>query len=145
MAVFAVGGFVEVGTHWIAEVEAEGVGPEGGVDDFDVVFADLLRVVAVVGEETFLQGIVHGVDGGLAGFVAVHGVDVLLLYEKENEKKGGKNADDDYFENSKAFFSIHGIYYSIFVLLWMYGYRTYGFLCATRGFGADYGAGVLSW
>lgn len=54
MAVFAVGGFVEVGTHWVAEVEAEGVSPEGGVDDFDVVFADLLRVVAVVGEETFL-------------------------------------------------------------------------------------------
>lgn len=53
MAVFAVGGFVEVRTHWVAEVEAEGVGPEGWVDDFDIVFANLFGVVAVFGVKTF--------------------------------------------------------------------------------------------
>ena len=54
MAVVAVGWFVGVGTGGVAEVVAVGVGPEGGVDDFDIFLGDLLGVVAVVGVETFL-------------------------------------------------------------------------------------------
>ena len=53
MAIGAIGGLVRVGTADVAEVDAAGIGPEGGVDDGDVVFADGLGVVAVVFIITF--------------------------------------------------------------------------------------------
>lgn len=58
------------------------IGPEGGIDDFDVVFGNMLWVVFVLGIETLLESVVHGVDGGLPGFVAAKCIDVLLLDEK---------------------------------------------------------------
>ena len=36
--------------------------------------------------ETFFEGVIHGVDGGFAFFVAVHGIDIGFLDEEENEK-----------------------------------------------------------
>lgn len=74
MVVFAVGGDVGVGTLWVAEVVTGRVGPEGGVNDFEVGFGDGGGVVTVVFIEALLEGVVHGIDGGLAGFVATHGV-----------------------------------------------------------------------
>ena len=47
----------------------------------------MVGVVAVFFIVTFLQSIVHGVDGGLAVLVALHGVDVLFLDEKEDEQQ----------------------------------------------------------
>lgn len=84
--VVTVGRFVEVGAERIAEVEAEGVGPEGGVDDFDVLLGDGIWVVAVLGEVAFFERVVHGIDSNLAAFVASHGVDVGLLDEEEYKK-----------------------------------------------------------
>ena len=78
-AVFAVGWFVRIGTGGVAEIVAEGIGPEGGVDDFDVFFGDLFGVVMMLFVEAFFEGVIHGVDGGFAGFVALHGVEIGLL------------------------------------------------------------------
>lgn len=75
-AAHAVGWFVVVGTEGVAEVKAEGVGPEGGVDNGEVVFAELLGVVAVVFVETLFEAVVEGIDGGLALFVALDGVEI---------------------------------------------------------------------
>lgn len=36
--------------------------------------------------KTFFECIIHGINSGLAVFITIHGVDVLLLDEKENEK-----------------------------------------------------------
>ena len=55
------------------------VGPEGWVDDFDVVFRDMLRVVLVFFVVAFFQGIVHGVDCGFASFVTLHGIIIGFL------------------------------------------------------------------
>ena len=85
-AVFAVGGFVGIGTFRIAKVVTIGVGPEGGVDDFDVVFGNELRVVVMLFVETLLESIVHGVDGGLAVVIAAHGVKVGFLDEEKKKK-----------------------------------------------------------
>lgn len=58
---------------------AVGVGPEAGVDDFNVVFGDEFGIIVVFFIEVFLEGIIHGVNGGLAGVVALHGVEVGFL------------------------------------------------------------------
>ena len=49
----------------------------------------------MLGVETFLEGVVHGVDGGFALFVTVHGVEVGFLDEKENYEKRRENANDN--------------------------------------------------
>ena len=85
-AVFAVGGFVRVRASWVAEVVAIGVSPEGGVDDFDVVFRNEFGIVVVFLVETFLEGVVHGIDGGFAVVVAAHGVEVGFLDEEKKKK-----------------------------------------------------------
>ena len=78
-AVVAVGGFVGVRAGWVAEIMTIGVGPEAGVDNSDVVFGDEFGVVVVFFVEVFFEGVVHGVDGSLAGVVALHGVEVGFL------------------------------------------------------------------
>ena len=55
------------------------IGPEGWVDDFDIVFRDMLRVVLVFFVVAFFQGIVHGVDRSLANFVTLHGIVIGFL------------------------------------------------------------------
>ena len=65
---------------------AVGISPEGGVDDFDVFLRDEFRIIAMFFVEIFLEGVVHGVDGGLAVVVAAHSVKVGFLDEKEQEK-----------------------------------------------------------
>ena len=47
--------------------------------------------------ETFFEGIIHGVDGGFARFVALHGGDIGVLDEEENKKKSGEGDNDDKF------------------------------------------------
>ena len=69
----------------------------------------MLGVVIVLGVEAFFEGVVHGVDGGLAGFVAGHGVEILFLYEEEDEKEGNKDCHDDDLENCEAGFFVHVI------------------------------------
>ena len=54
MAVLTVGWLISVGTERVTEIEPIGVGPKGGVDNFDVLLADGFGVVAVVFIETFL-------------------------------------------------------------------------------------------
>lgn len=62
------------------------VGPEGGVDDFDVFFGDKFGIIIVMFIEVFFKGIIHGVNGGLAVVVAAHGIEVGFLDKKEQEK-----------------------------------------------------------
>ena len=85
-AVFAVGGFVGIGTFRITKIMTIGVSPEGGVDNFDVVFGNEFRVVVMLFVETLLEGVVHGVDGGLAVVIAAHGVEVGFLDEEKKKK-----------------------------------------------------------
>ena len=73
------------------------VGPEGGVDDFDILLGNEFGIVVVFFIKAFLKGVVHGVNGCLAIFIASHGVDVRLLNEKEQEKESCKGCDDDDF------------------------------------------------
>lgn len=87
MTVLAVGGFVKVRAEWVAKIVTKWIGPEGWIDNGEVVFRDVFGVVAVFGVETFLEGIIHGVDGGLATLIAVHGFDVGVLDEKEDENQ----------------------------------------------------------
>ena len=84
MTFFAIGGFVGVGTTGNAEVDTVRVGPEGGVDNGDVFFADSFGIVAVVFVETLFQSVIHGVDGDFAGFVAIESIEIVFLDEKEN-------------------------------------------------------------
>ncbi len=58
------------------------VGPEAGVDDFEIVFGDKFWIIAMVFVEIFFEGVIHGIDGGLAIVVAFHGVEVGFLNEK---------------------------------------------------------------
>ena len=51
--VVAAGGFVGVGAHGVAKVDAEGVGEEGGIYDGKVVRRDGGRVVAVFFVKSF--------------------------------------------------------------------------------------------
>ena len=78
----AVGGFVGIGALGVAKIVAVGIGPEGGVDDFDVFFGDELGVVSMLRVETFFEGIVHGVDGSFAVFIAIESVEIGFLEEK---------------------------------------------------------------
>lgn len=75
----AVGGFVRVGTGGVAEIVPIGVGPKTGVDDFDVVFGDKLWIIFVFLVEIFLEGVIHGVDGGLAVVIALKSIEVRFL------------------------------------------------------------------
>ena len=79
VALVAVGGLIVVVAADVAKVNAVRVGPEGGVDDFDVFLADLLGVVAVFFVETFLKGIIDSVGGDFALLIALHSVYSLLL------------------------------------------------------------------
>ena len=95
--IVAVGGFVDVGAAVNAEVDAKRVGKEGGVnhgEDFLVKFG---RIVAELGIVIFLQGVIHGVDGGLALVIAGHSVYVGFLDEEKDHKQGSKSADDHKF------------------------------------------------
>ena len=47
--------------------------------------------------EAFFECVIHGIDSGFAFFIAIHSIDIGFLNEKENEKKGDKNSDDDNF------------------------------------------------
>ena len=47
--------------------------------------------------EAFFECVIHGIDSGLAFFIAIHCINIGFLNEKENEKKGDKNSDDDNF------------------------------------------------
>ena len=78
----AIGRFVRIGAKFVAEVKAVRVGPEGWVDDSDVLFADFRRIVAMVFVKTFFERIIHSVDGGFAIFVAGHSVKVGFLNEE---------------------------------------------------------------
>lgn len=53
MAVFTIGWFVEIRAYRVTKIMAVGVGPEGGVDDSDVVFANVFGVIAVIGVVAF--------------------------------------------------------------------------------------------
>ena len=86
VAIVAIGGFVGIRAFGVAEVMAIGIGPEGRVDDLNVFLGDEFWVIAVVFVKAFFEGIVHGVNGGLAVFVALEGVEVGFLDEKENKK-----------------------------------------------------------
>ncbi len=61
------------------------IGPESGIDDLDVVFGNMLWVVFMLGIETFFEGIIHSIDGSFSVFIAIKGVDVLLLDKEENQ------------------------------------------------------------
>ncbi len=52
--------------------------------------------------KAFLEGIIHGVDGGFAIFVAVHGVDVGFLDKEENERERRKSNHNKKFWNREA-------------------------------------------
>ena len=106
--VVAVGGFVDIGAAVGAEIGAVGVGEELRVDDGEVVLAESGGIVAELGIIVFLEGIVHGVDGGFALVIARHGGDVGLLDEEENDEQGGEGADDGELENGKALAFGHG-------------------------------------
>lgn len=84
MALVAVGWFVRIRAERIAEVKAERIGPEGWVDDGDVFFGDGFWIVAVSLVETFFEGVIHGIDSGLAVLVAFECVDVVFLDEEKN-------------------------------------------------------------
>ena len=78
-AVFAIGWFVRIGTGGVAEVVAEWIGPESGVDDLDVFFGDLFWVIVVILIEAFFEGVIHGIDGSFAILIAFHSIEVGLL------------------------------------------------------------------
>lgn len=67
----------------------------------------MFGVVAVFGVEAFFESIIHGVDGGLAVLIAIHGFDVGVLDEKEDKNKRGEGCHDDNFENGEALFFVH--------------------------------------
>ena len=92
-----IGRFVEVGALWVAKIVARWVSPEGGVYDFDIVFGNVFRVIAVLFVEAFFESIVHGVDGDFAIFVALHGVDIRFLDEENKQQKCHKAGNDDDF------------------------------------------------
>ena len=73
------------------------IGPEGWVDDSDVFFGNGFWVITVFFIETFFEGIIHSIDGGFSVFVAFKGIDVGFLDEKENQKEGSKDPNDDDF------------------------------------------------
>ena len=85
-AVFAVGGFVGIGTLRVAKVVTIRVGPEGGVNNFDVVFGNEFGIVVMLLVETFFESVVHGVDGGLAVVVSRKSVEVGFLDEEKKKK-----------------------------------------------------------
>lgn len=87
VAVRAIGWLVNVRAKGIAEVKSLRIGPEGGVDHLNVGFADSFWVVTVVFVKALLEGIIHGVDGGLAVFIAFQGVEIRLLDEEKDEKE----------------------------------------------------------
>lgn len=58
----------------------------------------------MVGVEAFFEGVVHGIDGNLAGFVSGECVEVGLLDEEKDDKEGSKNANDNNLNNCEAFF-----------------------------------------
>lgn len=60
---------------------------------------------------TFFKGVIHGVDGDFAVLVALHGVNIGFLDEKENQKETSKDADDDELGDGETFF--HNAYYTI--------------------------------
>ena len=95
--VVAVGGFVDVGAAVNAEVDAERVGEEGGVNHGEDFFVELGRIVAKLGVIIFLQGVIHGVDSGFALIVAGHGVHVGFLDEEKDHEQSGEGADDHKF------------------------------------------------
>ena len=53
LAVFAIGGFVGIGAFGVAKIVAVGVGPESGINDFDVVLGDEFGVIIVLFVEAF--------------------------------------------------------------------------------------------
>lgn len=65
---------------------AIGIGPEGRIDDFDVVFGNEFRIVVVFFVETLFESVVHGVDSGLAVVISAHSVEVGFLNEKKKKK-----------------------------------------------------------
>lgn len=69
----------------------------------------MFGVIIMVLEETFFESVIHGIDSGFAGFVAVHGVDVGFLNEEDDDEEGNEGANDDNFEKGETLFFVHGL------------------------------------
>ena len=80
-AIDTVSSLVRIGTFWVAECVAGGVGKIGRVDDGEGVFGEVFWVVTVVLVEAFFESVVDGVDGGFLDIVAVEGVEIGFLDE----------------------------------------------------------------
>ena len=86
MTFFTIGWGIRVGAGTVADVSAKWIGPESWVDVRDDFFVDFFRIILVLFVIAFLESVVHGVDGGLAVFVALHGIEVCFLDKEENKK-----------------------------------------------------------
>lgn len=73
------------------------IGPKGWINNSDVLFGNMLWIVFVLFEEAFFKSVIHSVDGNFAVLVTFHGIEVLFLNKKENQKKAGEKPDNDYF------------------------------------------------
>ena len=95
--IVAVGGLINIGAAINAEVDAKRVGKEGGVNHGEDLLVEFGRIVAELGVVVFLQGVIHGVDGGLALVIAGHGVHVGFLDEEKDHEQSGECTDDHEF------------------------------------------------
>lgn len=102
-----VGRLVNISAAVITDVVAERIGEKGRVNDGQIVFGDFGRIITESGVIVFFERVIHGVDGGLAVVVAIHGVDIGFLDEENYHEQGGKSADDHEFDKSETFFSVH--------------------------------------
>ena len=96
--------FVRVRTKIAVNIITVGVSEKFGVDYGQDGFGDFFRVGIVLGVVTFLEGVIHCVDGDFAFFVAIHCVDVGLLDEEEDKEEGRKGGDDEEFWDGEAEF-----------------------------------------
>lgn len=115
VVVVAIGRFVGIGAAAMTEVEAVGIGEELGVDDGEIFFVNLGRIEAVFRVVIFFEGVIHGVDGGFAIVVAVHGVNIGFLDEEYNQEEGGKNTDNHKFDNREALLGGFGVFHELII------------------------------
>ena len=67
----------------------------------------MFGVIIVLFEKAFFESVIHGIDGGFTGFVAVHGVDIGFLNEKDDDEQGSENTDNSDFEKGETLFFVH--------------------------------------